>query len=961
MKVNNLSFRPSVCIRHILSRCLLRLHKRRCLAVFIFALSCVLGTTAYGQGKGYGVQVRLMSPPLVQVKPGEIVSATFVVENMTGKEETFEESLALPEGWHAITPSDVFTLQTGQEAVRMLAFQVPNTAEAKDYEIIYSVRSKRDYAIRDEATVRLSVFAVSDIKFFLESAPETVMSGESYEITARLANGGNATLAVVVSARSTSKYPITSLSEEELTLSPGESAPVAFLVQTPLKLAKSARHIVILEASSKEDPSVRTSLSVATEVLSQKAEIDLYHRIPATLTLRAMGERNGDDSDGFDVEFKGKGTLEEGGRKRVEFLFRGPDTQDKGLYGERDEYYMNYFDPNLDLRLGDQSYGLSRLTSYSRYGRGVEAKYHPEERSFGFGSYYLENRFTLPDWEEKGVYVGGALSPSAKLKLNYLRKERDSYKNTPRIKDDVYSIEGEFNPVGDMRLGLEYAEGERKKGGRKYEDEAYRAELYGSLGETRYYFSMTHAEPDFYGYYNDSDYMSSSFNFPLSSRMHGYVSYSGYETNLDKRLDRGDTSTKETLFQTGINYSLSQGWYARFAYDNFSRKDRIYPSKYDIKEEAYHLSVGRSAEKFNYRVEVRYADQYDRIRGISASPWNYSFYASYMPSSELFLTLYGGFGDNSAIEGSRLLSDQDNLGLSFRWQATERLTLSGWYTKYNFNSKRPESDQYNFELKYFMPDESYWSFEIRRYDWEYGEYVETNYVLSYSIPIGIPVGKKKSLGVISGKVWELQDDSKEPLSRAVATLNGSKTATDARGRFTFSAPPGTYLLNMDLSSMGFGKTTEEKLPMKVTVEAGKTVNIELTIVKAATLSGKVVLGKSEPARAPETAKPVILGEPGSAETPQVFKGVLVELSRDDETIRTLTDDEGKFTFMELRPGTWKFKVYDYNIPAYHYIQNPEMDIMLLPGEKKDITVKIVPKNREIKILEEGVIRSKKIN
>ncbi|WP_332636045.1 hypothetical protein [Acetomicrobium sp.] len=146
------------------------------------------------------------------------------------------------------------------------------------------MRSKRDYAIRDEATVRLSVFAVSDIKFFLESAPDTVMSGESYEIMARLANGGNATLAVVVSARSTSKYPVTFLSEEELTLSPGESAPVALLVQTPSKLAKSARHIVILEASSKEDPSVRTSLSVATEVLSQKAEIDLYHRIPTTLT-----------------------------------------------------------------------------------------------------------------------------------------------------------------------------------------------------------------------------------------------------------------------------------------------------------------------------------------------------------------------------------------------------------------------------------------------------------------------------------------------------------------------------------------------------------------------------------------------------------------------------------------------------------------------------------------------------
>jgi hypothetical protein len=939
-------------------------HEFLLLLVFILALLLLHSPGAHAQGKGYGVQVRPMVPPLIEANPGEIVSLSFVVENMTGREETFEEALALPEGWLVITPPDVFTLGGGEETVRMLAFQVSATADASEYPITYSVRSRRDYAIRDEATVRLSIFAVSEIKFFLESAPETVMSGESYEIRARLANGGNATLSVVISARSSSKYPLTFLSEEEMTLSPGESAPVALMVQTPSKLAKSARHIVTLSALGKEDPAVRSSLTVATEVLSQKAEIDLYHRIPATLTLRAMGERNKDDSDGFDVEFEGKGTLEEGGRRRVEFLFRGPDTQDKGLYGERDEYYMNYFDPNLDLRLGDQSYGLSRLTSYSRYGRGVEAKYHPEERSFGFGSYYLENRFTLPDWEEKGVYVGGALSPSAKWKLNYLRKERDSYKNTPRIKDDVYSIEGEFNPIGDMRLGLEYAEGERKKGGRKLEDEAYGAELSGSLGETRYYFSKTHAEPDFYGYYNDSDYMSSSFNFPLSSRMRGYVSYSGYETNLDKRLDKGDTSTKETLFQTGINYSLSQGWYARFAYDNFSRKDRIYPSRYDIKEEAYRLSVGRSAGNFNYRVEARYADQYDRIRGISASPWNYSFYASYMPSRELFLTFYGGFGDNAAIRGSRLLTDQDNLGFSFRWLATEQLTLSGWYTKYNFDSKRPESDQYNFELKYMMPDESYWTFKIRRYDWEYSEYIETDYLISYSIPIGIPVGKKKSLGSVVGRVWEIRYEDKVPLSKAVVTLNGSKVATDASGRFNFAAPPGTYLLDVSRPSIGIERTAAEKLPMKVDVKPGEATYVELTIIEAATLSGQVLLAADESAYGPNHNELVVVGEPNnnltrsSAGVPKVFKGVLVELARDDEVIRMMSDEEGKFIFMNVRPGMWKFRAYDYNLPAYHYIQNPEMDITLSPGEKKDITVKVMPKKREIEILEEGVISSK---
>jgi len=894
-----------------------------------------------------------MMPPLVQVKPGEIVSVTFIVENTTGKEETFEESLSLPEGWSLITPSDVFTLQAGSEAVRMLAFQVPNTAEAGDYQITYSVRSKRDYAIKDEATLRVSVLSVGGMKMFLESAPETVTAGQVYEIKVRLVNSGNGAIDVFISAKSSNDYPLT-LSPGEMALKPGESAPISVSVRTPSKVSHSLNHIVTLEASSKENPSLAASLSVTTEVLSQMAKVDLYQRIPTTLTLRSLGQRGEGESEGFDVDLEGKGDLKEG-KSQVEFLFRGPDTQDKGLYGERDEYYLNYSDSSFDFRVGDQSYGLSYLTSYSRYGRGLEARYHPENKKFNLGSYCLESRFGAPDWNEEGMYVESRPSSDVRWKINYLKRHQDSYDVTPSLKDDIYSVEGNFKPARDMDLDLEYAKSKRKGGANDLKGSAYNVNMSGSLKKLHYLLTKTHAEPDFYGYSNDSDYTSSSLDFLFSDRLNGYVSYNSYETNLDVSPERGDTSTKEMLFQAGINYSLTNDWYAQLAYDDFSRKDRLLPSDYDIKEKAYRFSIGKSSGNFNYRVEARRADQYDGIKNVSASPWNYSFYATYMPSSKAFLTLYGGLGDNSAIEGSRLLSDQSNLGLSFRWQVTERLALSGWYTKYNFNSKRPESDQYDFGLKYLMPDESYWNLEVRRYDWEYGKYVESNYVLSYSIPLGIPVGKKRSLGAVSGKVWEL-DGGKVPLPKAVITLNGSKTVTDSGGRFTFSAPPGTYLLSIDPGSIELGKTTEEKLPVKVAVEAGKTANVELTIVRAVTLSGHVVLGTNEPART--DVEPVIVGQPGLTEVPKVFKGVLVEMARDDETIRMLTDDEGNFSFINIRPGTWKFKAYDYNLPAYHYIQNPEMEITLSPGEKKDITVKVLPKQRQIEILEEGVIQGK---
>ncbi|MPM62004.1 hypothetical protein SDC9_108869 [bioreactor metagenome] len=387
-------------------------------------------------------------------------------------------------------------------------------------------------------------------------------------------------------------------------------------MKTPSQIPKSLNHTVFIEAVSKEDSSIRSVLSVTTGIVSQHAKIDLYHRIPASLTLKSMGRRDTKDSDGFDIELEGRGTLEEGGRRWIDFSLRGPDTHEKGLYGERDEYYINYFDPDLDFRLGDQSYGLSHLTSYSRYGRGIEAFYHPENSFYGLGTYYVKNRFTTPDWEESGVYIKGAFSPQAQWKLNYLQKEWDRHeKRGSKTTDDIYSIEGTFVPAKNTRLSLEYARGERSEenGAGKIEDDAYRVNLSGLAGTTRYSFVKTHAEPDFYGYYNDSDYMATSVSFPLfgqksslvANRTRGFLAYSTYETNLDKRLDKGDISAKETLFQAGINHSLSNGWYAQLAYDNFSRKDRFFPSEYDTKEKAYRFSLGRSTEKFNYRVEAR--------------------------------------------------------------------------------------------------------------------------------------------------------------------------------------------------------------------------------------------------------------------------------------------------------------------------------------------------------------------
>jgi hypothetical protein len=76
-------------------------------------------------------------------------------------------------------------------------------------------------------------------------------------------------------------------------------------------------------------------------------------------------------------------------------------------------------------------------------------------------------------------------------------------------------------------------------------------------------------------------------------------------------------------------------------------------------------------------------------------------------------------------------------------------------------------------------------------------------------------------------------------------------------------------------------------------------------------------------------------------------------------VRQLTDPKGVFSFDDLRPGQWRVKVYDYDLPPYHYLEEEEFQIDLKPGEKKEITVRVLPRLRPIQIIEEGEIEQKK--
>lgn len=956
--------------------------------LLVFYFFCFfIPVTVIAQGKGNKVEVRSISPKLQESPPGSILSMSFIVTNRSDKDELFIERLQLPEGWQAVIPSGNFTLRPSESATRIIAFQIPRNQPAGRYEITYGVQSQRDYAIQDSDTVAVVVLPVTKLALLTEDKPESVIAGKMYKVKLRLINQSNVGLKANLEVKSTERYPA-KIEPKEVTLPAGKSEPVAVTVETDRDERSRHTHYVHIKAQSDEieKKGASTGITVGVEIIPQvSGELDIYHRLPAELTMRVSGE---DNRAGMQMELRGEGTLDEEKKRHIEFLFRGPDTQDKGMFGQYDEYKLNYLTSDIDVRSGDQSYSLSPLTSYYHYGRGAGVDLHIQESPIGFGGYYLKERWRTPDLKESALYATGRITDSIQTRLNLLHKEIDAYENVRSIHDNIWSFETRYKLKEKMNIQMEYAYSDsdkrgwvkddvyRSDRGKRVKDDAYRIEWDGSIAKTGYYrVAKFHAEPDYYGYYHDTDSSYASLSYPLGPRLQGHASFNRWKDNLDLRPD-SSTANRETLWEGGVTYAFTKRWDLSVDYGYFQRYDAFAPRDFDYTEQAVKIGIGHSAKKYSTRIEVRTGRQKDHLTDRETTICNYKLFATYQPNQKTFFTIYGGFGNYNTLNSSRLLGGSNDLGASVAWNPTQNLNLDFWYTKYNFNNteSEPESDSYRFGLRYRLPNRHQIGIQAEH---DRGEWREdkTSYMLTYTIPFGLPVSKKKNVGSIKGFIYDEKAPDKHGISGVILNTNGRTAVTDANGRFIFpTVAPGTHQIYVDRASIGMEKVTAQKLPITVEVAGGQSSQIDVGIVGSAKVFGKVLVisgngnGKNENGNnlnGNSGNGGVVVGEPegesGKKEKkePTGIADALVELSNGQETLRRITDQKGEFLFESVRPGVWHMKVYDHNIPTYHYIETAEQDINLEPGQSQEVTIRILPKVREIKFIDSGVIQPDK--
>lgn len=888
---------------------------------FILLLTIlIVGVGAVSSQQRIDVQTAVKGT--ITAKPGSIVAAGITVANRTQSKGSFRSQVTLPEGWRVVTRDFPFNLQPGESDVRLISFSIPPDAPAKQYNIGYAIRDSA--AHEGSTTLQVIVLPVIQLELVVLDAPRFVVGGTTFSTIFLLTNKGNSATDIRMKYRSSNDYPI-AIDSTVQHFGPREVRQLQVNVATDAKSGKFS-HTLELEAISGQDSTIGVRVSSVVEVVSRATKVEEeYYIYPVTVRLREVGQ---DGLFATQAEAYGSGSLSEQHTDRLEFLFRGPETQTKSVLGQRDEYHVSYRAKSLEVYGGDLNYSLSTLTEFGRYATGAGG--HATLGGLTAGGFYNENRWSTQAQTEAAGFLSYDVTKSASIGLNYLQK-RDQFNS------DITSVRGLLAPFTGSSLDLEYGSG-TKDGIR---DDAYSARLNGNQSWIGYDVRYVRAGPNFGGYYQDISFLSTSVNLQASRDVR-IESYARQESRNLARDTNQVYAPDDKFYQIGAAYS---DFAAVYFLRNIHQDDFENP-KYKRQEDAIQGRIGYNFRNANFYINGDYGSTRDELLQQDYPYKRVALNASFRPVGNQNYSAsleYTNGQDAYTTENQERISASLNAWILFGQSTqlqfdlyTSRLNASPVQT-YNLIEASiehifPFSHKIAFRARESIVTPATTSNEIA-------------YALEYSIPLGIPVKRITAVGQLRGSV---RDETGKGMANVLISAGDGAALTNNKGEFFFaSLRPGSVFVSIDRASIGLDRTSARPMPMEVNILGGEETSLDLGVIRSVLISGSVTLyGSKELTLGDTTSSSIDLG--GKS-------GVFLELTNGTDYNRRVTDNHGRFSFTDIRPGRWTLKVIGGDIPEYHVVVPDTIAIDAKPGDKREVIFQIKPRKRTIKILQEGTI------
>jgi|GEM_PF-3872591 len=887
------------------------------------------------------VRISLNTSDALIADPGTILTLGLRVEGAAETGELIEE-FELPDGWSTLLPPGAFTASP-MGVPRLIALQIPSRTPAGSYDIQYRLLRDEGGPSVESFVIPVEVAGHRKLLLLASELSTVVIAGQSLKTSIFVRNLGNVPLDFRLTADPRLEGYTSHLVPDRLQLLPGASIPIGLQVDTsPKELVAQTLNVTIqARAVGQSDGPPLASVIVSTAVLPIRSAADsLTLTIPAKWTVRALGE---DGEMTLQTEVRGSGPLTEAGDTELEFLLQLPDTLHDSPYGERDEYFLRYTAPDFTLRAGDSIYTLSPLTSRSVRGRGGSVEWHPddEDSTTTVGGFYAEGRSRSPD-KSTALYLREEVAPDVDLQLNLTSIDEGGHEagTTARL----VSLQAKGRPDEHVRFDTEYARGERSGDGDSWQ-EAYRADIRGKWDRSEISLQTSHADPEYPGPFSDVSYTRLAGTLPFSETSSFTASYGTYAQNLDRSLDQS-SALREKRIKGAVKFELPEDWYLALGYETLDRHDAMPPANFDTREEVGTFRLGQNLSELTWNVELRAGLFADEMANTEEEGSHVRFNLGWNPGELQHYQLYGGFTDT---EGSSLLSAGGNfLGATMSRSVSPNWTLRLGYLGYNFNSDHPRRDEAHFASDYNLDNGSVWSVAARLED-AAGRENTVPFMVSYTMPFDVPVGTRKSVGTVEGRIIDVTDPARKGIPEVILTLGAVAAVTDEDGHFRFPPlTPGDYHLDIDLTSLGLAQITAEALPLPVHIDGGKTTMVELSVTPASALRGTLQLIK--PGTATEQAEGTLFALEQMQGPPPTLGNIYLELTQGDQIIRRVTNEDGSFAFERLRPGIWHLQVYDTHLPSGYQLAKSTFEVTLGEGEQLDLTIELQPRRREIKMV-----------
>ena len=901
------------------------------------------------------IVVRQTEKQKISTIPGQVISTSVIVINKTGRQRELVTDVRLPKRWKVITMEAPYQLASTQSNIKLLSFFVPQSTPVGKYEITYNVLVKKNKYYNQSCVIPVNVTPFYKLTTELYKAPEYVVAGNSYMVSFLITNESNTPAKMNVDITSGNKYPFT-YNIEEIGAKNASAKVLNVTIQTDKDCKKSFEHVVRLTTHLQIQKDCSSeSVSRVKVISSVHGYRDRYHTLPVTITFGEFMQKNEKTTQGFQVDIKGEGYLDEAKKENVKFRLRGPDIYDRSIFARRDEYFASYWTDKFDLHIGDRIYHLTMLTERARYGRGIESKINI--KNFSLGSYYLKTRWLKTVHKEIASYLKYTFNDKHAIGINYLNKESVDGKS------DMLSLTSKIKPFKDAEIDLEYASGLNKD----KKQTSYMTRLFGRHSGFNYFFRWIHASPNFPGYFRNTDYLSASFSIAVLKNFSFNAHFRHEKQNFD--LDTLRYAAPLTKYiSTGFQYRIKKNTRINIAVQEQGQEDRFENPKFNYRERAFRFGLNQNIWKFTFmaRAEIGETDNY--LTGQVYDMKRYTFSSHFRPTPRSEIGGYLYYNNYSWFTGE----------LIKRFTAGVRLAL--WLTEntsfyFNFqNNYSPEEYHFDrnaldFRIRYTLPNDHQVYLQGRQTLLRNTlDDSEVAFMLGYNAPLDIPVGKKKNIGVVKGFVYDAE--SRKSVADLILHINGSTAVTDKNGKFVFPAlRPQIYYLTLDKSNVDLNKVILQKSPIEVELHGGEVIELELFIANGSTCAGKVAVFSDKNKENPGIINSVNNNRfqgsgivktsyiSGSGITMQAehygLANIIVELKRDDEVLRRITDSRGFFSFEGIRPGEWTIEFFEKNLPQYHKFEQKIYRIHLKPGDRKEGIIRVYPQKRQIRMQNEN--------